>query len=55
VFADERDVLCGVVTVNWPKAVMICRQLVAAGAHIAEAVAAVALLPRPMQPAQTPP
>lgn len=55
VFADERDVLCGVVTVNWPKAVMICRQLVASGAHVAEAVGTVALLPRPMQPAQTPP
>jgi phthalate 3,4-dioxygenase ferredoxin reductase subunit len=45
-YTDDRGVLSGIVTVNWPRAAMMCRQLVAAGAPVAEAVATVALLPR---------
>ncbi|MGB8405616.1 MAG: FAD-dependent oxidoreductase [Mycobacterium sp.] len=45
-YVDDRDLLCGIVTVNWPRAAMVCRQLITAGAPVAEAVATVALLPR---------
>ncbi len=45
-YADDRGVLCAVVTVNWPRAAMVCRQLIGADAPVAEGVATVALLPR---------
>ncbi|MCV7177070.1 NAD(P)/FAD-dependent oxidoreductase [Mycolicibacterium sphagni] len=44
-FCDDRQTLCGVVTVNWPRALVTCRQLVASGGVIADAVDAVSLLP----------
>lgn len=44
-YTDDAGLLSGVVTVNWPKALVTCRRLVSAGAEFADAVAQVQALP----------
>jgi NADPH-dependent 2,4-dienoyl-CoA reductase/sulfur reductase-like enzyme len=46
VYADRDGVLRGAVTVNWPKALMMCRRMIGAGTAVADCVAELEGLPR---------
>lgn len=45
-YGDRDGTLSGAVTVNWPKALMICRRMIGAGTAVAECLAAIEDLPR---------
>ncbi|GHE08249.1 NAD(P)/FAD-dependent oxidoreductase [Klenkia taihuensis] len=45
VYTDDEGRLLGAVTVNWPKALVLCRRLLGAGATAADALAQLAALP----------
>lgn len=45
VYTDDSGLLCGAVTVNWPKALVVCRRLMGTAATFDDAVAQLAGLP----------
>jgi NADPH-dependent 2,4-dienoyl-CoA reductase/sulfur reductase-like enzyme len=46
VYGDREGVLRGAVTVNWPKALMLCRRMIGAGTAVADCLAELEGLPR---------
>jgi NADPH-dependent 2,4-dienoyl-CoA reductase/sulfur reductase-like enzyme len=46
VYGDRDGLLCGAVTVNWPKALMLCRRMIGAGAPVTDCLAELEGLPR---------
>jgi hypothetical protein len=46
VYGDRDGLLRGAVTVNWPKALMMCRRMIGAGATVAACLAELEGLPR---------
>lgn len=46
VFGDQDGMLTGAVTVNWPKALMMCRRMIGAGTTVADCLAEVERLPQ---------
>ncbi|MCW2686563.1 MAG: phthalate 3,4-dioxygenase, ferredoxin reductase subunit [Mycobacterium sp.] len=46
VFTDESAMLRGAVTVNWPKALMICRRMIGSGSTVADCLAELEGLPQ---------
>lgn len=46
VFGDQEGMVTAAVTVNWPKALMMCRRMIGAGTTVADCLAEVERLPR---------